>query len=43
LPKVIAVHTSPQHQAAIEKEVNEVARSMGTSIEIAHEGEKLTL
>jgi Cft2 family RNA processing exonuclease len=43
LPKVAAIHTSPQHEPAIEKELSEVARSVGTAIEIAHEGEKLTL
>jgi ribonuclease BN (tRNA processing enzyme) len=43
LPKVTAIHTSPQHEPEIEKEVGEVARLLGTSIDIAHEGEKLTL
>lgn len=43
LPKVVAVHTSPQHDSEIEKEVGEVARVLGTTIDIAHEGDKLTL
>ncbi len=43
LPKVIAVHTSPQHEPKIEKEAGEVARFLGASIEIAHEGETFTL
>jgi len=43
LPKVIAIHTSPQHESQIEKEVREVAGLLGTSIHIAQEGEKPTL
>jgi hypothetical protein len=43
LPKVVAVHTSPQHESEIEKELREVARVLGTSIDIAHEGDRLTL
>ena len=43
LPKVVAVHTSPQHESEIEKEVGEVARVLGTTIDIAHEGDTLTL
>jgi ribonuclease BN (tRNA processing enzyme) len=43
LPKVIAIHTSPQHEPEIEREVAEVARLSGTSIDIAREGDKLTL
>jgi Cft2 family RNA processing exonuclease len=43
LPKVVAVHTSPQHESEIERELQEVARVLGTSIDIAHEGDKLTL
>ena len=43
LPKIIAVHTSPQHESQIKKEVGEVARLLEASIDIAHEGEKLTL
>jgi Cft2 family RNA processing exonuclease len=43
LPKVVAVHTSPQHEPAIEREVEEVAGLLDTSIDIAHEGDKLTL
>jgi ribonuclease BN (tRNA processing enzyme) len=43
LPKVIAIHTSPQHEPEIGREVGEVAGLLGTPIDIAHEGEKLTL
>jgi Cft2 family RNA processing exonuclease len=43
LPKVVAIHTSPHHEPEIEREVREVAKSLGTSIDIAHEGEKLIL
>ena len=43
LPKVVAIHTSPQHEPEIRREVGEVARLLGTSIDIAREGEKLTL
>ena len=43
LPKVTVIHLSPQHEPEIEKEVGEVARSLGTSIDIACEGEKLVL
>jgi cAMP phosphodiesterase len=43
LPRVIAFHLSPQHEPEIEKEVGEVAKSLGISIDIAHEGEELIL
>jgi ribonuclease BN (tRNA processing enzyme) len=43
LPKVVAIHTSPQHEPEIEREVGEVAKSLGISIDIACEGEKLML
>jgi ribonuclease BN (tRNA processing enzyme) len=43
LPKVIAIHTSPQHDPEVEREVREVARSLGIPIDIAREGEKLML
>jgi Cft2 family RNA processing exonuclease len=43
MPKVIAIHTSPQHEREIEQEVGEVARLLDTSIGIAKEGERLTL
>jgi Cft2 family RNA processing exonuclease len=43
LPKVTAIHTSPQHETQIERELADVARLLGASIDIAHEGEKLTL
>jgi Cft2 family RNA processing exonuclease len=43
LPKVSAVHMSPQHQPDIEKEVGHVAKSLGISIHIPHEGEELAL
>ena len=43
LPKVAAIHVSPQHEPEIEREVREVAKLLGTSIDIAHEGEALIL
>ena len=43
LPRVAVIHVSPQHEPEIEKEVREVAKSLGTSIDIAHEGEELIL
>jgi len=43
LPKVVVIHMSPQHEPQIEREVGEVARSLGISIDIAIEGEKLIL
>jgi Cft2 family RNA processing exonuclease len=43
LPKVVVIHMSPQHQRDIEREVGEVAKLLGISIDIPHEGEELTL
>jgi hypothetical protein len=43
LPKVAALHMSPQYEPEIEKEVRKVAKLLGTSIDIAHEGEELIL
>lgn len=43
LPKVAVVHVSPQHEAQIEKEIGAVAKLLGVSIGIAHEGEELVL
>jgi len=43
LPRVAVIHVSPQHEPEIEREVREVAKSLGTSIDIAHEGEELIL
>jgi phosphoribosyl 1,2-cyclic phosphodiesterase len=43
LPRVAVIHVSPQHEREIEKEVGEVAKSLGTPIDIAHEGEELIL
>ena len=42
-PRVVIIHLSPQHEPEIEREVREIARSLGTSIDIAHEGEELIL
>ena len=42
-PRVVIIHLSPQHEPEIEKEVREVAKLLGTSIDIAHEGEELIL
>jgi ribonuclease BN (tRNA processing enzyme) len=43
LPRVTAIHVSPQHEPEIEREVREIAQSLGISIDIAHEGEELIL
>ena len=43
LPKVVIFHLSPQHEPEIEREVKEVAKSLGVAIDIAHEGEELSL
>ncbi len=43
LPRVAVIHVSPQHEPEIEREVREVAKLLGTSIDIAHEGEELIL
>ena len=43
LPRVTAIHVSPEHEPEIEREVREIAESLGISIDIAHEGEKLIL
>jgi len=43
LPKVAAIHMSPQHEREIEGEVREVAGLLGTSIDITHEGDELIL
>ena len=42
-PRVVIIHLSPQYEPEIEREVREVAKSLGTSIDIAHEGEELIL
>jgi hypothetical protein len=43
LPRVTVIHVSPQHEPEIEREVREVAKLLGASIDIAHEGEELVL
>ena len=43
LPGVTVIHVSPQHEPEIEREVREVAKLLGASIDIAHEGEELVL
>jgi ribonuclease BN (tRNA processing enzyme) len=43
LPKVAIIHLSPQHEPEIKKEVKEVGKSLGATIDIAHEGEELIL
>jgi Cft2 family RNA processing exonuclease len=43
LPKVVVIHMSPQHEPEIEREVRKVAKLLGISIDIAHEGDELTL
>ena len=42
-PRVVIIHLSPQHEPDIEGEVREVAKLLRISIDIAHEGEELTL
>jgi len=42
-PRVVIIHLSPQHELEIEREVREVAKLLGTSIDIAREGEELIL
>jgi Cft2 family RNA processing exonuclease len=41
LPRVTVIHLSPQYESEIEREVREIAESLGISIDIAHEGEEL--
>jgi ribonuclease BN (tRNA processing enzyme) len=43
LPKVAAIHMSPQHEAETRREIREVAKSLGISIDIPHEGDELIL
>jgi Cft2 family RNA processing exonuclease len=43
LPRVVAIHMSPQHEPEIKREITEVARSLEISIHIAREGEELVL
>jgi ribonuclease BN (tRNA processing enzyme) len=43
LPKVVAIHMSPQHETEIRREVREVAKLLGISIDIPQEGEELVL
>jgi len=43
LPKVAVVHVSPQYETQIEKEISGVAEFLGASIDIAHEGDELSL
>ena len=43
LPRVVITHLSPQHQPEIEPEIELIARNLGASIEIAGEGQELSL
>jgi ribonuclease BN (tRNA processing enzyme) len=43
LPRVVAIHISPQHEPEIKREIRKVAKLLGTSIDIAREGEELIL
>ena len=43
LPKVVAIHLSPQHETEIRRELREVADLLGISIDIPREGEELIL
>lgn len=43
LPKVAAIHISPQHESEIEGEIREVAKSLAISVDIAHERTELIL
>jgi hypothetical protein len=42
-PRVVIIHLSPQHEPDIEREIREVAELLRIPIDIAHEGEELTL
>ena len=43
LPRVVIIHMSPQDEPEIEKEIKKVAQSLGATIDIAREGEELSL
>jgi ribonuclease BN (tRNA processing enzyme) len=43
LPKVVAIHLSPQNEAETRREVGEVAEFLGISIDIPREGDELIL
>jgi ribonuclease BN (tRNA processing enzyme) len=43
LPKVVAIHMSPQHEPETKREIRQVAKLLETSIGIAREGEELVL
>jgi ribonuclease BN (tRNA processing enzyme) len=43
LPKVAAIHMSPQHEPEIKREVRDVAKLLGMSVDIASEGDEITL
>jgi len=43
LPRVAAIHMSPQHETEIRREVGEVAELLGISIDIPREGDELVL
>jgi len=42
-PQVILIHLSPKFEEEIKKEIKEVAKELKISIDIAYEGEKLTI
>jgi Cft2 family RNA processing exonuclease len=43
LPNVVTIHMSPRHEVKIKREIVQVARLLGISIHIPHEGEELVL
>jgi Cft2 family RNA processing exonuclease len=43
LPRVVAIHMSPQHEPETKREIRQVAKLLETSIEIAREGEEFIL
>jgi ribonuclease BN (tRNA processing enzyme) len=43
LPKMAAIHMSPQHEPEIKREIREVAELLEVSIDVAREGEELIL
>jgi ribonuclease BN (tRNA processing enzyme) len=43
LPRVAVIHMSPQHESEVVQEVTEVARLLGISIDIPHEGDEVIL
>ena len=43
IPEVVVIHMCPQFEQEIEKEVREIGRELGISINITHEGDEIIL